>query len=468
MKILLRFAIILLALIFTQKNSFAQNKVSTNDEDAFFIKKMIDTTLTDGSAYLWLFDLCTQVGPRLAGSPQAAAAVEFTKQILDTLGLDSVWLQPVTVQHWIRGKKETVRVAHSVMGSFDLNALALGNSLGTGDVGVNAEVIEVKSLDELEKLGKGKIEGKIVFFNRAFDASTVNTFHAYSKAVDQRVYGAAKAAKFGAKGVLVRSMASGNNDTPHTGSLKYEDEFPKIPAVAISTNDANKLSSLLAQGKTSVYLETHCRYLKPKVTYNVIGEIRGSVHPEKIITVGGHLDSWDVGQGAHDDGAGCVHSMQVLETLKRVGYKPKHTIRCVLFANEENGLEGGKIYASEAKRKNESHLFAFESDSGGFTPRGFSFDLGNDVLKEKYKKITSWSGLFEPFGVSMTIGGSGADIGELKNGETLLAGLRPDSQRYFDFHHTPDDTINAVNERELKLGAAMMTALIYLVDFYGL
>ncbi|MBP7184308.1 MAG: M20/M25/M40 family metallo-hydrolase [Saprospiraceae bacterium] len=441
---------------------------STTDEDAFYVRSIMDTTLSSGNAYNWLYDLCTQIGHRLAGSPQGAAAVEHTYQILDTLHLDSVWLQPVTVPHWVRGKKESVRVVNSIKGSFDLKALALGNSLGSGMPGVQGEVIEVKSFEELEALGKDKIKGKIVFFNRPFDATTVNTFHAYSKAADQRVYGASKAAKFGAVAVLVRSMASSNDDVPHTGSLKYDDEYPKIPAVGISTNDANLLSDLIKAASTTVYVETYCHFLKPKISYNVIGEIKGSESPNEIILVGGHLDSWDVGQGAHDDGAGCVQSMQVLETMRKMGYHPKHTIRCVLFANEENGLAGGKEYAEVAKSKNDIHLAAIESDEGGFTPRGFSFELGNDTLKTKFKKITSWADILEPYGLTFDIGGSGADISPLRNGSVMLIGLRPDSQRYFHYHHTDSDRISAVDERELKLGAGAISMLVYLIDKYGL
>ena len=230
-------------------------------------------------------------------------------------------------------------------------------------------------------------KGKIVFFNRPFDPTQLNTFAAYGGAVDQRAYGASEAAKFGAVGVLVRSMASGLDDVPHTGGLAYKEGIDKIPAVAISTNDAETLSGLLKQGSVTVYMKTSCRFFEDKLSYNVIGEIRGGEIPEEIVLVGGHLDSWDVGEGAHDDGTGCVQSMEVLHLIKLLGYRPKRTIRCVLFMNEENGLRGGRVYAEKAKENNESHLAAIESDRGGFTPRGFTVDGDKEVFAEKYPKL---------------------------------------------------------------------------------
>jgi hypothetical protein len=215
-------------------------------------------------------------------------------------------------------------------------------------------------------------------------------------------------------------------------------------------------------------MKTNCQMLPEADSHNVIGEIKGSEFPNEVIVIGGHLDSWDPAQGAHDDGAGCVHSMEVLHTLKRVGYKPKRTIRCVLFMNEENGLKGGLKYAEEAKNSTEKHIFALESDAGGFTPRGFSFDAEQSVFPELFKKVTAWEDLLKPYGIEFSKGGSGADIGPMKPMKFLMAGLRPDSQRYFDFHHTPADKIEYVNRRELELGAASMTALVYLIDKYGL
>jgi hypothetical protein len=298
-------------------------------------------------------------------------------------------------------------------------------------------------------------------------ADLISTFEAYGGCVDQRYDGAKEAAKLGAVGTIVRSMNLRLDDLPHTGAMSYGNTpvNERIPSAAISTNDAERLSGILKiDPKVKFYFKQNCKQLKDVQSYNVIGQITGSQYPNEIIVVGGHLDSWDLGDGSHDDGAGCVQSMDVLRLLKETGVRPKRTIRVVLFMNEENGLRGGRKYAEIAKRKSEKHIFALESDSGGFTPRGFSFD-GPDY---KINQILNWKPLFEPYLVHyFKKGGSGADIGPLKNDELVLAGLRPDSQRYFDHHHAANDTFDAVNKRELELGAATMTALVYLIDKYG-
>lgn len=441
----------------------------TTDDDAFYIRRIYDRALTDGRCYNWLEYLSNRIGGRLSGSPQAAASVEYTRWILDTIGFDSVWLQPCMVPHWVRGDAEQVRIVNSPkVGSIDLHALALGNSVGTGPAGFTAEVVEVKHLDELEKLGRQRLEGKIVFFNRPFDPTHLNTFAAYGGAVDQRAYGATRAARYGALGVLVRSMTSRLDDIPHTGSLAYDDGVPRIPAFGISTNDAELLSGLLKEDPVRVYMRSTCMYMGEALSHNVIAEWRGSEHPDEIILVGGHLDSWDVSGGAHDDGAGCVQSMEVLRLLKTMGYRPKRTLRCVLFMNEENGLRGGRTYISESNKAGEYHMAAIESDRGGFTPRGFTCEADAAVFEAKFKQLAQWMTLLEPYGLRLSKGGSGADIGGLKSQKGLLIGFEPDSQRYFDYHHAPIDNFDSVNKRELELGAAAMTALVYLLDKYGL
>ena len=432
-------------------------------EDALYIKKIYNQILTEGACYDWLTDLSTDIGGRLAGSAGADAAVVYTKSIMDTLGLDKVYLQDCMVPHWERGKAEQV-VAYSSTGDKTLKATALGNSIGGK---AKAEIIEVFSLEEVEKLGRSEIEGKIVFYNRPMDATQIRTFNAYGGAVDQRGRGPAMASRFGAVGSVVRSMTTKTDMVPHTGVTIFNDDKP-IPAVAISTMDADWLSAQLEKGKVEISMSTSSRILPDKPSHNVIGEIVGSTFPDKIILVGGHLDSWDIGGGAHDDGAGCVHVMQVLQTMNRLGYQPRHTIRCVLFMNEENGLGGATAYADASNDKGEFHMAALESDAGGFTPRGFSVDGDNSIFAPKFKAMTEWLPLLEPFGLSLAKGGGGADINPLKSQKGVLIGFRPDSQRYFDFHHTADDTIDAVNQRELELGAASITSLIYLIDKYGL
>jgi len=440
---------------------------SPAQSDADYIKTIYKNALTDGHSYEWLDYLSNEIGGRLSGSLNAEYAVEYTKSELQKLGLDRVWLQPVMVPKWVRGNPEFGYIETAPGKTISVNICALGGSVATTIQGVKAEVIEVNGIEELKSLDPKLVKGKIVFFNRPMQADLILTFEAYGGCVDQRYNGAEEAGKLGAVATLVRSMNLRLDDLPHTGAMSYGKTpvSKRIPSSAISTNDAEKLSSMLKiDPSIKLFLKQNCRQLKDVLSYNVIGEIKGSEFPNEIITVGGHLDSWDLGDGSHDDGAGCVQSMDVLRLLQNSGIKPKRTIRVVLFMNEENGLRGGTAYAKEATRKGENHIFALESDSGGFTPRGFTFD-GPDY---KVDQIFEWKPLFEPYLVHyFKKGGSGADIGPLKKSTNVLAGLRPDSQRYFDHHHAANDTFDAVNKRELELGAATMTSLVYLIDKYG-
>jgi len=438
------------------------------DEDALFIKKIHDIALIEGKSYQWLKELCTNYPGRIAGSQNDRNAAIFTENVLKSLNISGTMLQECEADYWKRGELEQAVMTDYSGLLVPLKILSLGNSAPTPSGGVSAEVIEVQSLAEVEKLGEENIAGKIVFYNRPMDPTQIRTFNAYGGAADQRVYGPSKAAEFGAVGAIVRSLTLKSDDIPHTGVTIYRDEHPKIAGVGISTNDADKLSASIKKGKTKVFLNTDCKNMGPRKTYNVIGEIKGSTHPDEIILVGGHLDSWDVGQGAHDDGAGCVQSMDVLNILIKAGYKPNRTVRCVLFANEENGLAGGREYARISNERGEFHLAALESDAGGFSPRGFSFEADTSVFKKYYRKVNEWSDILASYGLHFEMGGSGADISPLKSQKGLLIGLRPDSQRYFDYHHTATDTFDAVNKRELELGAAAMTSLIYLIDKYGL
>ena len=446
--------------------SMAQTPEINEKKDATTIKQIFDTALTSGKAHDWLRFLSLQIGGRLSGSVEAEQAVEYTKTELEALGLDRVYLQPVMVPKWVRGAPEFAYIETTPGVTTTVPITALGGSIATSSMGLKAGVVEVKSLDELEQLGRTKIEGKIVFYNRPMEPTLINTFAAYSGCVDQRYSGAEAAAKFGAVGVIVRSMNLRLDDFPHTGAMSYGD-LPldqRIPAAAISTKGADLLSATLSLNKqTQFYFKQNSRNFPDVKSYNVIGEIKGSLYPDEIMVVGGHLDSWDLGDGSHDDGAGVVQSMDVLSLLKQVGYRPKRTIRVVLFMNEENGLRGGNEYARVALAEGEKHVFALESDSGGFTPRGFSFDTD----KETFEQIKSWSNYFFPYlSDRFELGGSGADIGPLKPQGLILAGLKPDSQRYFDHHHSDNDRFEHVNKRELELGAAAMTALIYLMDNY--
>ncbi|MDO1444715.1 M20/M25/M40 family metallo-hydrolase [Rhodocytophaga aerolata] len=446
---------------------FCSISANAQQKDEEVIQKIYSETLTHSKTYDWLRYLSKHIGARLSGSPEAAAAVEFTRQLMDTLALDRVYLQEVMVPHWVRGEKEYAAIINAKsIGTKQVNVCALGNAVGTGPAGLTAGIVEIKNFEELAKLGKKAISGKIVFFNRALSSTHFDTFEAYSGAVNQRSSGASEAAKYGAVGVVVRSMTTSLDDVPHTGALRYAADLPKLPAVAISTNDADLLSSLI-KGQTDLqfHFRTHCQILPDVRSYNVVGEIKGSQHPEEIIVVGGHLDSWDLGEGAHDDGAGCVQAIEVLRVMKSLGIKPKRTIRAVMFMNEENGLRGGTKYAELAAKEGNKHIVAIESDRGGFTPREFSAD----TTPEKLAKMAAWIPLLKPYGISdIGAGEGGADIGPLKPLGTALMEFVPDPQRYFDVHHTAEDTFEKVNKRELELGAGAMTALVYLLAEYGL
>ena len=447
--------------LFISKISVSQSEAESN------IQTLFKKSLTEGKSYEWLDHLSNKIGGRLSGSLNLQRAIEWSKNELENLGLDKVYLQPVMVPKWIRGTFEYANIETSPGNTINVPVCALGGSISTPLGGLRANVIEVKSFDELSKK-KNQVEGKIVFFNRAMRADLVNTFEAYSEAVDQRVQGAEIAAKLGAVGVIVRSLNLKLDDQPHTGTMSYG-TLPlskRIPAASISTNGAELLSSMLSLNKSlKFYLKQNCKNLPDVKSYNVIGEIKGSKYPDEIILVGAHLDSWDLGDGAHDDGAGVVQTMDVPRLLEKINYKLKRTLRIVLFINEENGQRGAIKYSEESKIKKENHVFAIESDAGGFTPRGFSID-SND---EKFKIIENWSTYFKPFFIHyFEKGGSGADISFLKNKNNVLVGFRPDSQRYFEYHHSENDVFSSINKRELELGAASMASLIYLVDYFKL
>ena len=447
--------------------SVSLHSQNTN-EDSVFIDKIYDEALANGNSYEWLDYLSNQIGGRLSGSINYDRSVKWGMDELEMINLDSVWLQPVMIPKWVRGAPEYAHIESSPGNTISVPIAALGGSISTPSIGISANVIEVKNFNELKMIGKDSIRGKIIFYNRPMDPTLINTFQAYGGSVNQRTQGAVEAAKLGAIGVIVRSMTTSLDDYPHTGSMYYDGLSlnQRIPAAAISTNGAELLSSMLSLNPNiKFFFRQNSKNFPDVLSHNVIAQINGSEKPNEIIVIGGHLDSWDLGDGSHDDGAGIVQSMEVLRILKDLNYSPKRTIRVVLFANEENGLRGGTKYAEEAILNNEKHFFALESDAGGFTPRGFSFDTS----EKEFKTIKKFENLFIKYGMdNFFIGGSGADIGPLKNGEVILAGLRPDTQRYFDYHHAASDTFDKINKRELELGAAAMTALVYLLDNYKL
>ena len=446
----MRYRVLASLLLVSALASAGQNKYTDT------ASKLRDIGLPQLGAHALLKEL-TDIGPRISGSQNAERAVQWGKATMERLGFQNVRLLPCVVPHWVRGDVEkcVLRAEESV----DLTCCALGSSPGTLNDGVTAEVVEVKSLDELQKLGD-RVKGKIVFFNRPFDAKLVSTFAQYGAAGDQRFAGPAAAAKQGAVAALVRSMTGDPDDVPHTGTTRD----PKIPAAALSVVAANKLSDALRRMPyLKVTLTLSCQNLPPEPSANVIGEIRGSEKPNEVIVMGGHLDSWDKGRGAHDDGAGVTQSLEALSLIKQAGLRPKRTIRVILFMDEEQGGSGAAAYAEYAKTSKEKHIAAMESDSGGFAPRGFGCSL------KETKRLNKWLPALSMFEIDKITGGGGggADVGPLVQFGAVLFGLQPESQRYFDYHHSDKDTLDKVHPRELELGALSMATLAWFISEEG-
>ncbi len=438
--------------------------LAQNGEDAATIKKIADEILRNGKAYDLLRQLTKDIGGRLAGSPQFAKAVQWGKITMEQQGADQVFLQECMVPHWVRGGQDQALITEidKKKTARSLDVVALGNSLGNGTV--TAEVLAVANFDELEKR-KDEVKGKIVYYNQAFDPTNVKPFISYGQTGIYRRSGPSRAAKYGAVGVMIRSLTESTANDPHTGAMAYMDSFPKIPAIAVGPRDADAVWELSKKSVFKMSMTTHGHFLPDTIGHNVVAELKGTEFPDQFITIGGHLDSWDVNEGASDDGTGVVHTIEIMRALKAIGYQPKHTIRFVLFANEENGLRGGTKYAEEARAKAEKHIFALESDAGGFTPRGFSVVVNKDQMA----KLQSWLPLLSPYGTEeFTNGGGGADVSPLSRLGTPVSELNPDPQRYFDLHHARSDVFEKVNKRELLLGAVNMAALVYLIDKYGL
>ena len=437
---------------------------NAQNTDSIFIKKIANEVLTNGKAYDLLRQLTKTIGGRLTGSPQMYQAEQWGLQAMKNSGADAAYLQECMVPHWVRGKGDKVAITavNNKKIIKQINATALGNSNGGN---VNAEIIAIENFQELEKR-KDEVKGKIVFYTAGFNSTNIRPTKSYGEAGIYRRTGASKAAKFGAVGIIIRSLTEATDNHPHTGTMTYNDSFPKIPAVALGLQDADYIAALTKKSTVKLSISTHGKMLADTIGHNVVAELIGTDFPNEYITIGGHLDSWDLAEGAHDDGAGVVHTIEVLRTLKALGYQPKHSIRFVLFANEENGLRGAEKYAAIAKEKNEKHIFALESDAGGFSPRVFGFTISAAQLQ----KIQAWLPLLKPYGTEdLSAGGGGADITPLnKTFGTPIAGLSPDSQRYFDVHHAKTDVFENVHKRELLLGAVNMTALIFLIDKYGL
>ncbi|MCE9595819.1 MAG: M20/M25/M40 family metallo-hydrolase [Planctomycetes bacterium] len=422
------------------------------------VEKIFAAELGEGRAHATLSGLIGAAPKRLSGSPGAARAVEWCRAEFERSKLDEVRLEKVMVPHWTRGANDSLVQVAADGTSRPLAMLALGGSIGTPKDGLTAEVIVVKSRDELATLGD-RAKGKFLFFDQPMDPREKSTFSAYGGAVWQRGHGAVEAAKVGAIGAIVRSMTLRLDDLPHTGSMRYDEGVAKVPAVAISTLAAEALAKDLGEGKSvRLKLKLDCATQDDVESANVIAEIRGREKPDEIVLIGAHLDAWDAGEGAHDDGAGCAHVIEAMRVLRSLDLKPRRTIRAVLFMNEENGLAGGREYARAHAAELEHHVFALETDRGGFAPRGIG---AGPELKPALAPLVA---LLEPWGAGTWYeGDGGADISTLQPAGVPLGEMLPEDARYFDYHHCARDVLGEVDERELALGAATVAATAFLV-----
>ncbi len=425
------------------------------------VESLLREGVARGQAYAKLESLCATAPHRLSGSPGAAAAVEWARAAMLGDGLQNVALEPCLVPHWERGAVAELRIiAPPELVNEVLPVIALGGSVPTPEFGLSADVVEVKSWDELAKIGDGA-KGRIIFFSRPMDAELMDTGDAYGKAVDQRGRGAVEAAKAGAMAAIVRSMTTRIDDFPHTGAMHYEANVKKIPAAAVATRAAERLSTLLAGGRTlRMMLKLECRTLDDAPSANVLGELPGRELPDEVVVLGGHLDCWDVGQGAVDDGGGVCQAIEALRLIKALGLQPRRTIRAVAFMNEENGGRGARAYFTDHEPLLGKHVLALESDSGPFTPRAFTTDANPEALAI----LRDIGALMRHAGIQDVVpGGGGADVDPMKAAGVIVMGYAPDQQRYFDLHHSDRDTIDQVSPREINLGAACLAAMAYVV-----
>lgn len=429
-------------------------------------RRILARGLREEKAYDMLSGLLKAAPMRLTGSPGAEAALAHMEGVMRELGFSNVHREGVLVNRWERGA-ESAKIEASARGrEVELAVCALGGSIGTPPEGLSAGVLEVRSFQELRDAGD-KARGKIVFFNQPMDRAVLEPFRAYGANAEQRVRGAAEAAKSGAAAVLIRSLTLRRDRQPHTGLMRYEEGVPRIPASALATEDADLLSARLREDPgLSVRLSLSCRDAGPVLSANLLGEIVGSERPGEVILVGGHLDAWDLSPGAHDDGAGCVHAIEALRLIQACGLAPKRTIRAVLFMDEEFGGTGGRFYAAAPERDGEKHLAAFESDRGGFLPLAVGIGAGPEV-PARYGALDA---ILRSLGVvrGLVAGGGGVDIGPLAERGVLLGGLIPDAARYFDHHHSALDRLEAVHPRELELGAVALAVSAYLIAQDGI
>lgn len=413
--------------------------------------RIIGAALTSDAAYKRLAWLTDRIGNRLSGSESLTRAIEWAVAEMKRDGLDNVRAEKVMVPHWVRGE-ESLELLEPV--ARRLPMLGLGNSVGTPPEGVRAEAVVVRNFDELEALGE-KVRGKIVVYNAPFTT--------YGQTVAYRGVGASRAAKYGALAAVVRSVTPVSLQTPHTGSLRYLDDQPKIPAAAVTVEGAELLQRMYERGEHPVlHLKMQAHFLPDAESANVVAEIKGREKPEEVVVVGGHLDSWDVGQGAHDDGGGCIVSWEVARLLKELKLRPRRTIRVVLFTNEENGTRGGNGYRDAHKSEMSNHVLAIESDIGVFRPTGFGLsEKASPQARADFVEIAKLLSNIRADHVDPD--GEGTDIGPMMREGVTGASLNVDFSHYFDIHHTQADTFDKVNPQELAACVATMAVMAYVV-----
>lgn len=432
--------------------------------DSLMIKAIYNQVLKTNSMDSNLRYLTGHIGARISGSPAATRTVNWAKSLMESYGPDRVYLQPVTVPHWVRGDLETACFLEKEK-KISLSISALGGSVASGGM-LRAGILEVRSLTALAAMPDNLVQGKVIFFNGAMDRTEIEVFKAYLNAVEQRSIGAVYAARKGAVGVLVRSLTLSRDDIPHTGAVNYDPQVKKIPAAALSTNSADALSvAFINDPQLEISINLNCINLPPVSSHNVIAEIKGSKFPGEIITLGAHLDSWDLGEGASDDGTGLVQSMELLRVFKAIGLKPERTIRVILYMNEESGAHGATEYARQALLNRESHVALIESDAGGFAPRGFRVEGEMKILS----RLREFALLLRPYKAdALELHQRGVDLVPMKGQARALLSLDCDDSRLFDIHHSKLDTYDKINPREVAMGAGAMLAMVALISKYGL
>lgn len=429
-----------------------QSQSVLTEEHKHHAQELIQKAMGSDIAWERLTYMADTFGPRFSGSENLENSIDWIVETMKEDGFDNVWTQPVMVPHWVRGEESATLLLPRKK---DLPMLSLGGSVATPEGGITAEVIVVKSFDELEKV-KDQVAGKIVLYNAEFTS--------YGRTVQYRMNGAIEAAKHGAVASIIRSVGPYSMQTPHTGTMSYDDEVTKIPHAAITVEDALLIQRLYDRGKKiEINLEINAKTFPDTESRNVIAEIKGSEFPDEIIVMGGHIDSWDVGQGVMDDGGGCIAAWEAVRLMNELGIKPKRTIRVVLWTNEENGLRGANEYhrwVKEEEQTLENHVLAIESDAGVFDPLGFGF-TGSERAYEILSEIGT---TLEPIeSGAVTKGGGGADIGPLMRDGVPGMGLVVDGSRYFWYHHTASDTMDKLNKEDFNECVATMAVFAYTV-----